>query len=145
MKTGMELPLLGLVLVVVLVMAWTAWQNMQVDIAAAQVQATAVGGSLTTPVMLAGEWIVKAFVGTIAGAFLMGLGGWIWVQVKKQVAPSEPRWKAGPNANWGREAAPRTPSETELLRLMMYQQMRANGQKMPTMVREEEEDVQIKW
>ena len=43
MKTGMEWPLFGLVLLVVAILLWNAWSGMQVDLSVAALNATAAG------------------------------------------------------------------------------------------------------
>jgi hypothetical protein len=146
MKTGMEWPLGGLVAVLALILLGNMWSGMQVDIAANQVQASAGASTLPAPALMLGEWIVKAVVGLVLGGLVTAGITALVVWVKKQLRP-EPTWKAGPNANWGRERGPRAVSEAELMRMMMYQQMAAqNGGRVPArpMVQEVDDDPAIR-
>ena len=126
MKTQMEYPLIGLIVLVVLVILWNIWSGMQVDLAVASLNATIAGTEAPAPVMIAGQWIVKAIVGTlissvvIAGATAL----FIWARKQLRLQNAEQRqWKGGPNAYWGQPRQPKAMSESELYRLMLMQQM----------------------
>jgi hypothetical protein len=92
MKTGMELPLIGLAFVLGLVVLWNVWSGYQVDIAAAQVQATAVGGALTAPAMLGVEMVVKAALGLVLGGVVTaGIAqGVAWLRSRYGLRPTRP-------------------------------------------------------
>jgi hypothetical protein len=128
MKTGMEYPLIGLVILLALVGLWNAWSEMQVEIASASLQAMVAGESAPAPAILAGEWIVKALVGALAGGTVTAVVAALIVWARRQWTAQGGGWKAGPNAQWARpERAPRAPSESELYRMMLMQQMQQNG------------------
>ena len=124
MKTQMEYPLIVLVVLVVLVILWNIWSGMQVDLAVASLNATIAGTETPAPVMLAGEWIVKALVsllfGGVATAGVTMLIVWARKQWHQQNAEQK-KWQSGPNANWARQ--PKVMSESEFYRLMLMQQM----------------------
>jgi len=150
MKTGMEWPLGGLVAVLALILLGNMWSGMQVDIAATQVQASAGASTLPAPALLLGEWIVKAVVGLVLGGLVTAGITALVVWARKQLrATSNPqKWTPGPNASWGRERGPRTVSEADLMRMMMYQQMAAqNGGRVPArpMVQEVDDDPAIRF
>jgi hypothetical protein len=129
MKTQMEYPLIGLVVLVILVILWNLWSGMQVDLAVASLNATIAGTAAPEPVLIAGQWVVKAIVGTLlGGAVTAGATAlWIWARKQLRLQNAEQRqWKSGPNANWGQQRPPKVLSETELYRLMLMQQMAGN-------------------
>lgn len=131
MKTGMEYPLLGLVVLLALVGLWNAWTGMQVEIASASLEAMAAGESApAAPALLAGEWAVKAIVGALVGGTVTAIVTafiW-WARRRWNKSQAGGGWKTGPNANWVRqERGPRGPSESELYRMMLMQQMAQNG------------------
>jgi hypothetical protein len=107
---------------------------MQFDLAVASLNATIAGTATPAPVMIAGEWIVKALVGTLlSGVVVAGATALIvWARKQLRLQNAEQRqWKGGPNANWGQPRQPKVMSETELYRLMLMQQM-AGGSGKPT-------------
>lgn len=143
MKTGMEWPLLGLVVLVALGFLWNMWSGMQVDLAVAATTASAAGTTVPAPVMIGGQWIVNAIIGTLIGAavtaFIAGMVVWFRKQIKIQNA--KPEWKSGPNANWGQQRPPKPMSEAELYRLMLMQQMGVDrAAPRPSVTRMEGED-----
>ena len=126
MKTGVEYPLAGLVILVFLVILWNVWSGMQVDLSVASLNATIAGTEAPAPVMMAGEWIVKAIVGTLmSGVVVAGTTAlFIWARKKwRQQNAEQGQWKSGPNAYWGQQRQPKVMSESELYRLMLMQQM----------------------
>ena len=126
MKTQMEYPLIGLVVLLVLVLLWNIWSGMQLDLAVASLNATIAGTATPAPMMIAGEWIVKALVGTLlSGVVIAGATALIvWARKQLRLQNAEQRqWKSGPNAYWGQPRQPKVLSETELYRLMLMQQM----------------------
>jgi hypothetical protein len=134
MKTGMEWALLGLLLLIVLAIGLQTWNSVQVELSADQVSALAAGQQLPAGFLTLGElgvsWIVKAVIGTFVGGLGLALGykGWEWFRKRNR----QKNWQSGPNANYQRQGtAPRMPSDAELLRLAMYQQMAANGNRPP--------------
>lgn len=136
MKTGMEYPLLGLVLLLAGILAWNAWQATQVDLAVAALSATTAGRELPAEATLAGEWLVKALVSALVGGTvtaLVGAGIW-WLRRQWKKLQGQPKWNPGPNANWGQQPQPRGPramSEAEFYRLLLAQQMAGSGGKAP--------------
>jgi len=146
MKTGMEIPLIGVIVAALLVGLWNTWSGMQVDLSVSAVTATAAGQAAPDIVMMSGQWIVKAIVGTLIGgtvtAGAAALIVWGRGQMRKQAAEQK-QWTAGPNANWGRsQAQPKPISEAELTRYWMMQQMGMGrgerGSPMPPVVRYQE-------
>jgi hypothetical protein len=132
MKTGMEYPLVGLVLLIGLVLLWNTWSGMQVDISAAALNATITGQAAPVGATLAGEWIVKAIVGSVIGgavsAFFAALVLWVRREWQKTQTPERGgRWQGGQNAYWGKQ--PRMPSEAEVMRMALLQNMVGGGQK----------------
>jgi hypothetical protein len=128
MKTGMGLPLLGLVLLLALVLGWNAYNATLVDLAVARIHATASGQALPQPAYLAGEWLTKAIVGATIGGTVTAIVGAliVWARGKWNAAQTRNKWKGGQNAYWGRlPAAPRAPSEAELFRTAMMQNLMA--------------------
>jgi len=127
MKTGMGLPLLGLVLLLVLVLGWNAYNATRVDLAVARIHATASGQALPEPAYLAGEWLTKAIVGATIGGTVTAIVGALIVWARGQWrAQKRGKWKGGPNANFGRQpAGPRAPSEDQLFRMAMMQSLTA--------------------
>ena len=129
MKTGMGLPLLGIALVLALVLGWSAYTAMQVDLAVARAHAATSGQALPEPAYLAGEWLTKALVGAVVGGSVTALVGAliVWLRSKWSML-QQGKWKSGQYAYWGRrDAAPRTPSEDQLLRIAMMQSLLANN------------------
>jgi len=145
MKTGMELPLIGLVFVLGLVVLWNVWSGYQVDIAAAQVQATAVGGALTAPAMLGVEMVVKAALGLVLGGVVTaGIAqGVAWARRRMKTGRA---WRGGPNARWqGAQVAqpepgPRMPSEAQVYRAMLLNQYKQQGGARPDWAYKPQED-----
>lgn len=130
MKTGMGWPLAGLTALFLAVLGVSAWYNAQLDLAVAALNATAAGEQVPEEALLAGEWVIKAVVGSLLGGTVTALvtaGIWWarrqWLAQKQQAG----RWQAGPNANWGRQAQPRMMSESEMYRMLLLQQMQQNG------------------
>jgi len=126
MKTQVEYPLIGLVVLVVLVILWNIWSGMQVDLAVASLNATIAGAEAPEPVILAGQWIVKAVVSTVIGGFVTAgaTALFVWARQKwRQHNLSKQKWNSGPNAYWGQPRQPKVMSESELYRLMLMQQM----------------------
>jgi len=147
MKTGMEVPLIFLAFLLGMVVLWSTWSGYQVDIAAAQVQATVSGGAVTAPAMLGAEMVVKALIGLVFGGCVTAGIAYAVAWVRRQGGRN---WKGGPNAKWKKAQdqpqQPRPMSDAELYRFMMAQQMRtggaANGNNM-RVVREEDADEPI--
>lgn len=144
MKTGMEIPLIFLAFVLGLVILWSTWGGYQVEIAAAQVQATAVGGAVTAPAMLGAEMVVKAIVGLVLGGVVTAGVGYGITWLRRQSAG---QWKGGPNARWKKsqpqpvERVPRGPSDGELLRAMLMRQyMQSGSQARPDWAYKQEDE-----
>jgi hypothetical protein len=130
MKTGMEYPLIGLVILVALVVLWNAWSGMQLDLSVAALNATVAGTETPEPVLIAGQWLVKALVGTVlSGAVIAGATALIaWARKQWRTHQMDQRkWQPGPNANWGRQPQPKPVSEAELMRMWMMQQLGGNS------------------
>ena len=126
----MEYPLIGLVFLVALVILWNAWSGMQLDLSVASLNATVAGTEAPAPVLVAGQWIVKALIGTLlSGAVIAGATALItWARKQWRARQNDQKkWQPGPNANWGRQAQPKPVSEAELLRVWMMQQLQGNG------------------
>ena len=126
MKTGMEYPLLGMVVLAVLFGIWSAWQGMQLSLSVAAVDATAIGQAVPQPVATAAEWIVKAIVGAlISGAVIAGITALIvWARGQMRTQDMERGWQSGPNAKWARVPGQEKPmSEAALMRMMLMRQM----------------------
>lgn len=133
-KTGMESPLIVLIIVFVAVSLFISYQSAQANLAIERVKAEAIGKDLPAGWLTIGEmgvsWIVKAAI----GAVLVGFGGALAIkawgayqQYKKQA-----RYYPTRNATTRQPAGPRSPSETELYRMMLYQQMtQQNGGRPP--------------
>jgi hypothetical protein len=129
MKTQMEHPLIGLVVLLVLVLLWNIWSGMQLDMAVASLNATIAGAATPAPVMIAGEWIIKALVGTLLSGTVVAGATALIVWVRKQLRlqnQEQKKWQGGPNAYWGQPRQPKVMSEAELYRLMLMQQMTGN-------------------
>ena len=123
MKNGTELPLLALLLVAALAVLFAIWSSMQVDLAAAQVNATVAQGQMPLVETITGQvsgWIVKAVLGVLALGAASALV--LWVRSLLQKRPSG-QWQGGPNARWQREPRPRAISEAELMRMYLMQQL----------------------
>jgi hypothetical protein len=133
MKTGMEYPLIGVIVVAILVSLWNIWAGMQVDFSVAALNATIAGQAAPEPVMVAGQWVVKAIVGTIIGGTVTAATVWVisWARRKWRAEnnPKRGNWKSGPNAQW--ERMPRAPSETELMRMALMRSLAGQGQPPP--------------
>ena len=145
MKTGMEYPLIGVVMVVVLVGLWNAWSAMQVDLSVAALNATIAGQAAPDAMLVGGQWIVKAIVGTIIGGTVTAGAIWLFTwarkEIRKQKAESRKSgWKPGPGAQW--ERGPRPVSEAEVMRMALLRSMAGQGQPPPQMkiIREGGED-----
>lgn len=137
MKTGMEWGLAGLALVLVAVLGWSMWSNAQVDMAVGRVDALAAGQDLPPQTLgiakLGIGWIVGAVVGTALTGFGVTMATKAWPLIKRRITNDDKRrWVGGPNANYGRERAPRAPSSDELMRTMLMRQMMSDG-KTPRM------------
>jgi uncharacterized protein (DUF697 family) len=150
----MEYPLIGLVVLVALVILWNIWSDMQVDLAVASLNATIAGTEAPAPLMVAGQWIVKALVGAvIGGAITAGATAlFTWARKKwRQHNLTQHKWNSGPNAYWGQPRQPKVMSEAELYRLMLMQQMAGNrtstasqsGAVLPTLTRMEDDEPTI--
>lgn len=138
MKTQMEYPLVGLIVLVVLVILWNIWSGMQVDLAVASLNATIAGTEAPAPVMIAGQWIVKALVGTLLSSAVIAGATALFVWVRKQLRlhnAEQKKWQGGPNAYWGQPRQPKVMSESELYRLMLMQQMAGGTGKPPQNIR----------
>jgi hypothetical protein len=134
----MEYPLIGLVVLVVLVILWNIWSGMQVDLAVASLNATIAGTEAPAPVMIAGQWIVKALVGTLLSSAVIAGATALFVLVRKQLRlhnAEQKKWQGGPNAYWGQPRQPKVMSESELYRLMLMQQMAGGTGKPPQNIR----------
>lgn len=130
MKTGMEYPLIGLVVLVALVILWNAWSGLQVDLSVASLNATIAGIEAPAPVLVAGQWIVKALIGTLLSGMVIAGATALITLVRKQWRQQNAetaKWQPGPNASWGRQAQPKPVSEAALLRVWMMQQLQGNG------------------
>ena len=129
LKTQMEYPLIGLVVLLALVILWNIWSGMQVDLAVASLNATVAGTETPGPVLVAGQWVVKAIIGTVIGGFITAgaTALFIWARKKwRQHNLASNKWNSGPNAYWGQPRQPKVMSESELYRLMLMQQMASN-------------------
>jgi hypothetical protein len=134
MKTGVEYPLMGLVVLVALVILWNIWSGMQVDLSVASLNATIAGTEAPAPVMMAGEWIVKAIVGTLMSGVVVASATalFIWARKKwRQQNAGQGQWKSGPNAYWGQPRQPKVMSEAEMMRHFMLQQMTGGTKPAP--------------
>ena len=125
MKTGMEYPLIGLVVLVALGILWNIYSGMQLDAAVAATNAAATGATLPAAVTIGGQWVVNAIVSTLIGGAGTAGAAWLIVWVRKQVTGQSAKkdWTPGPNANWGQQRGPKAPSEADLYRMMLMQQM----------------------
>ena len=126
----MEYPLLGLVALVALVILWNAWSGMQLDLSVASLNATIAGTEAPESVLVAGQWIVKALIGTLlSGAVVAGVTVLIsWGRKQwRAYQGDQKKWQPGPNANWGRQPQPKPVSEAELMRIWMMQQLGGNS------------------
>jgi len=139
-KTGMEFPLAILAILLVLIVGWSSWQGMQVDIASNQV----LLGQAAQPVVAGAEWLVKVVVGAIVGSFVTAIVTALIVWARREWVRSGGGWQSGPNAQWQRkqptEKQPRAPSEAELMRAMIMAQMRSAGNQPVRMVQEDEHE-----
>ena len=134
MKTGMELPLFGLIVLTILVLLWNTWSGLQLDLSVAALNATMAGTETLEPVLIAGQWIVKAVVGTLlSGAVVAGATALIaWARKQWRTHQMDQRkWQSGPNAHWGRQPQPKPVSEAELMRIWMMQQLGGNSKPAP--------------
>lgn len=130
MKTQMEYPLIGLIVLLFLVLLWNIWNDMQLDLAVASLNATIAGTPTPAPAMVAGEWIVKALVGTLLSGTVVAGATALIVWAKKQLRlhnTEQKKWQNGPNAYWGQPRQSKALSEAELYRLMLMQQMSRSG------------------
>lgn len=135
MKTGMHYPLLGLLALMAVAVVGSIWRHTQTEIAIAQLTAQSMGADLPGGWLAFGEigayWVIKAIVGTLlAGAgTAVGLKIWnAWKKGKRQNA-----WVSGPNANYQqRQPSQKNVSDSDLYRMMLYQQMQTqNGTRPP--------------
>lgn len=148
MKTGMEWPLAGLALLLVVVLAWNAWQSIQVDLAVATLSATTAGNELPAEATMAGEWLTKAIVNALIGGSVTALAGaaFLWLRRQWKSMQAQPSgWAPGPNARWSQvppARAPRAMSEAEFYRMLLAQKMTGNtvGQQTVMMPRLETDD-----
>jgi hypothetical protein len=145
METGMEWGLFGLVLLLGLVGVWNIWSDMQVELATASLNAMAAGEAAPEAVLIGGQWLVKALVGAVIGGSITALvtAGIVWMRRQWNAQPNDKRWRGGPNAQWGRQ--PKAPSEADLMRMFMMQQLTQNGRGTPStpVMRMEDEDEPI--
>lgn len=154
LKTQMEYPLIGLVVLLALVILWNIWNGMQVDLAVASLNATVAGTEAPEPVLVAGQWIVKAVISTVIGGFVTAgaTALFVWARKKwRQHNLGKQKWNSGPNAYWGQPRQPKVMSESELYRLMLMQQMASNktgadnqpGAMFPTVTRMDDDEPTI--
>jgi hypothetical protein len=154
MKTGMEYPLIGLIVLVALVVLWNAWSGMQLDLSVAALNATVAGTETPAPVLIVGQWLVKAIVGTVvSGVVIAGVTTLIaWTRKQWRTHQTDQRkWQPGPNAYWGRQTQPKPIGEAELMRMWMMQQMTGNktgagnqsGAMFPTITRMDDDEPTI--
>jgi hypothetical protein len=125
MKTGMEYGLIGLVALVALGLLMSVVNAQQVEMAAAQVQATIATAQIPMAATFLGQfggWLVKFALGVL----IAGLAGLLVAWVRSKMRPKSRRaWRNGPNAQWQqREPRERGVTTADLLKLMMMQ----NGQ-----------------
>jgi len=141
----MEYPLIGMIVLVALVVLWNAWSEMQVDLSVASLNATVAGTEAPEPVLIAGQWLVKALVGTlVSGVVIAGTTALIaWARRKWRQNTEQKKWQSGPNAYWGRQAQPKPISEAELMRMWMMQQMTGNKPGPMTMTRMDDDEPTI--
>jgi len=131
MKTGMEWPLIGLFALLAALLGYSVWSGQQVNIASARVQALAAGQVLPVRNALGlSELALSLLVKIALGTFLAGAGAasavkvWGYFQRRNQ----ERSWRPGPNANYQqRQPQLKTPSELDLLRLSMYNNLAAQS------------------
>jgi hypothetical protein len=126
MKTGMEWPLVGMVVMLALIVIWNTWSGMQVDLAVARLEATAAGQVVPEAALIGGEWITKAVIGTLIGGMVTAgiTAGMVWARREWRKAQGQKRWKSGPNAKWGQQPSqPREMSEAQFYRMMLARQM----------------------
>jgi len=155
LKTQMEYPLISLVALLGLVVLWNLWSGMQVDLAVASLNATVAGAEAPGPVLVVGQWVVKAIIGTLIGGFVTTGATAVFVWARKtwrqQHNPATSKWASGPNAYWGQPHQPKAMSESELYRLMLMQQMASNkssagsqpGAMFPTVTRMDDDEPKI--
>ena len=139
----MEYPLIGLVVLVALVVLWNAWSGIQLDLSVASLNATVAGTEAPGPVLIAGQWIVKAIAGTLlSGAVIAGATALIsWARKQWRAHQNDQKkWQPGPNANWGRQAQPKPVSEAELMRIWMMQQMGVGARNPQISIRRDDDD-----
>jgi phosphate/sulfate permease len=130
MKTGMQYPLIGLAVLLLVAILGKTWNNAQIDIATARMQAQALGTELPSGALAIGEigafWVIKAIAGTLLAGAGTAIGVRLWADWKKRKRQSN--WMPGPNANYQRQPpAQKAVSNAELYRMMMYQQMQQGG------------------
>jgi len=146
MSSALGLPLLGIALVLVLVLGWNAYNATKVDFAVARVHATISGQALPEPAYLAGEWLTKALVNAVVGSSVAALVGALIIWLRGRWSSMKPsKWKSGQYAYWGRQPAPRAPSEEQLFRMAMMQSLMAGrgqvqGQPQPRLQQLEVDD-----
>ena len=143
MKTGMEYPLIVMLVIVAIMALMQAWNGMQVDLSVSALNATIAGQKTPEPVMIATQWLMTGGGIVILAAVLAGGGYALWSWWKKHERQDAHAWKKGPNANWGRQPPqPRAPSEAELMRMALLRSLAGQGQAPPrvTVGRQEGED-----
>jgi cbb3-type cytochrome oxidase subunit 3 len=130
MKTGMEWPLAALLAVFLAIMAFVSWTHTQGELATARVSILAAGEQLPPVAIplaeLATGWIVNAVFGVILTGAALALAAKAWRAWKK--GQGRNKWQSGPNANYQQRAPQvRPPGDSEIMRLLMYQQLMAQN------------------
>lgn len=122
MKTEMEYGLFGLVALVALGLLMSVFNAQQVEMAAAQVQATTAMAQMPMAATFLGQfggWLVKFALGVL----IAGLAGLLMAWVRsKMFSKSRRAWRNGPNAQWQqREPREQGVKTADLLKLMIQQ------------------------
>lgn len=133
MKTGMEWPAAGIVIVVIAAMLFLSWQDAQVTLGADQVQAVTLGKEIPGWWVSIGElgisWVVKAAIGAVLAGFGATIAAKLWGLYQARQRAKHFQNNYGYNQ---KQSSPRTPGEMELYRMMLYQQMlQQNGGRPP--------------
>jgi hypothetical protein len=120
-----------------------------VDIAAARVQAMAAGESLPTGLLALAEVGLGVVIKIVLGAFATGAGlalvGLIWREIQKR--KQEKAWRRDYTPQYPRIQQPRAPSEMEILKLGLFNQMANSRPQLPypplkiSKVGDDEEDI----
>jgi hypothetical protein len=139
----MEWPLIGIFALLIALLGYSAWSAQQVNIASARVQALAAGQDLPVRNALDLTELGLSLVAKIViGTFVSGAGAvlavrtWQYFQQRRR----QQAWRPGPNANYQRQPQPKAPSELELLRLSMYNNLATNGRPTARRVSKASED-----